>query len=77
MTIYHVAKSKPDAPVVLCGGKHTKPSNKFYQGCGGTGVYWKAHINGVCRCGLCFRCRGKGWLTKADYERNMDYDKIH
>jgi len=43
--------------------------------CNGTGVYqWGACVNGVMqRRGECFQCRGKGWMTRQDWDRTSQY----
>lgn len=50
---------------------HREPCSK----CGGTGEYrWGTVTNGVpAKRGMCFPCRGKGYMTPADVNRTSFY----
>lgn len=60
-----------------CDACYTEATEEFCRNCAGTGQYITGITNEVPTGpgGICFRCRGKGFQTKADRSRNEYYDR--
>lgn len=57
----------------------TQPQTEKCRRCAGTGQFITYVENGVPKGpgGICFRCNGKGFQTKADSKRNWGYDNFY